>query len=224
MFVNPDVPNLPDFITYCQGQGVTPDALPADSDYYAWALTHGMDRTICSPAGYPPIEYVIAVYNYGLNWLLNWAPDQSGLALDSLAWSAGIVTASTASALATPVGQTLGVVVSGAVPVGYNVATTATVLGTNSFMYPLATNPGTETSPGVFGTTFFANARAQFKILTFIAGPVSSSGDQGTNQTLIVPEWLKTATLSTLNLLNTPYGRAYVDYSQMFGPSLVGLS
>ena len=222
-FANPTVPNLPDFIIYAQAQGIAPDALPATSDYYAWALTQAVDMTIHF-SSIPPILYVMAVYNYGVNWLINWAQDQSGLVLTALSWSNGLVTATTSLPLGDAIGQTLGITMSGAVPAGYNGTFTATNAGANSFTYPLAANPGTATSPGVFGTTFFANARTSFNILSFTAGPVSSSFDQGTGQSLVVPEWLTNATLSTLGLLKTPWGRAYLEYEQAYGPTVVGVS
>jgi len=223
-FVNPHTPNLADFITYCQAQGITPDALPVNSDYYQWALTHGIDRTICTPCGYPPIEYVIAVYNFGVNWLISWAPDQSFLALTALAWSGGIVTATTALPLADALGTIFAISIQGASPAGYNGTVSATNAGTTSFTYPVATNPGTATTTGTFSTLFFTNLRASLNILSYTAGPVSSSADQGTSQSLVVPEWLKNASLTTLQNLGTTWGRAWIAYCQQWGPSVTGLS
>jgi hypothetical protein len=224
MFVNPAAPNLADFITYCQGQGITPDALPVASDYYQWALTHGIDRTIPTPAKYPPIEYVIACYNYGVNWLINWAPDQILLALTALSWSGGLVTATTALPLADAVGTLFAISVAGAVPAGYNGTFTATNASTDSFTYPLVANPGIATSFGTFNTLFFTNLRASLNILSYTVGPVSSSADQGTSQSLVVPKWLENADLGTMQMLKTAQGRAWIDYEQQFGPSVTGLS
>ena len=74
------------------------------------------------------------------------------------------------------------------------------------------------------GETYFTNARVTYGLLTFTAGPVISSGDQGTNQTLVEPEYLRTMTISMGNLMKTPWGQSYLDYAQQYGPNLVGFS
>lgn len=77
-FVNPTVPNLADFTTYCQDQGVTTEALPANSPFFQYAFNSAMDKVLIPPDDMPAIEYVLAVYNWGLHWLLKIAPDQTG--------------------------------------------------------------------------------------------------------------------------------------------------
>lgn len=72
--------------------------------------------------------------------------------------------------------------------------------------------------------SFFTQARAQYKIGTLIPGVVMASGDQATSETLVVPEFFKNLTLSELDLVKTPYGRDYLGYAQMYGPSIVGFS
>jgi hypothetical protein len=241
-FTNPNSPNLTDFITFCQNQGVQTGFLPSDSPYFIWAFNWAVavalavpnscvSYTIGSPPTLPNTVYVIAVYNLGMHKLIEIAQDLTAQPLTALSWSSSYVTATTTNALDLVIGTTVGVTVAAAVPYGYNVsyvapnpAIIATVVGTNSFTYPMTVNPGTETSPGVFGTLFFTLLRQQFNLLSFIAGPVASSGDQGTNQSLVVPQWLETATLSTNNLLKTPWGQAYLEYAQMYGPTVVGLS
>lgn len=74
------------------------------------------------------------------------------------------------------------------------------------------------------GQTFFKDQRSQFKLLSFQAGPVVSSGDQGTSQSLAEPEFLKGLTISALDLMKTPWGREYLDYAQQYGSTIVGLS
>ena len=73
-------------------------------------------------------------------------------------------------------------------------------------------------------STYFATQRATFNLQSFVAGPVSSSGDQGTNQSLVVPDFMKGLTMDSLDLLNTPWGREYLNYSQCYGPTVVGVS
>ena len=74
------------------------------------------------------------------------------------------------------------------------------------------------------GQTFFTDQRAAFSLLSFVTGPVASSGDVSTNQVLVVPEWMKNMTMATNDLLKTPWGRAYLEYAQSYGPNIVGVS
>ena len=95
------------------------------------------------------------------------------LGITTLAWSGGTVVATTDAPIP---GRTAGDVfvttVSGAVPTGYNGLVKATVTGASTFTYPLAVNPGAETSPGTYTppgqgdlvaqvNTFFAQGSGQ---------------------------------------------------------------
>jgi hypothetical protein len=74
------------------------------------------------------------------------------------------------------------------------------------------------------GQLFFSQQRDAFNLLSFKAGPVASSSDNGTSSTLVTPDFLKGLTMGDLDLLNTPWGREYLDYSQQYGPNIVGVS
>lgn len=74
------------------------------------------------------------------------------------------------------------------------------------------------------GQTFFTTQRTNFNLLSFKAGPVGASADQATSDTLVTPDFLKGLTMGDLDLLLTPWGREYLDYSQQYGPSVVGVS
>lgn len=89
------------------------------------------------------------------------------LPLASLAWASGLVTATASASLGLSTGETFTVIIAGATPAGYNGTYKATVTGTDTFTYPLAATPGTETAPGTYSpptagflidaaTTFFA--------------------------------------------------------------------
>lgn len=121
------------------------------SQYLAWAFGAAVAITLMPPPGMPAIEYVMAVYNYGMHKLLKVGQDQTG-------------------------------------------------------------------------QTFFADQRKAFNLLSFKAGPVGASADQATSQTLVTPDFLKGLTMGDLDLLLTPWGREYLDYSQAYGPSIVGVS
>ena len=76
-FVDPTKPNLADFITFCQSQGVVENFLPIGSDYYVWAFDFAY--AIVNTVPQMPVGlYIIAVYNLGMNQLLFIAQDQLG--------------------------------------------------------------------------------------------------------------------------------------------------
>lgn len=70
--------------------------------------------------------------------------------ITTLTWSANVVTAATAAPHGIPNGETLQVIISGAVPTAYNGIFTATSTGASTFTYPLLASPGTNTAPGKF--------------------------------------------------------------------------
>jgi hypothetical protein len=74
------------------------------------------------------------------------------------------------------------------------------------------------------GKTFFADARAKFTLLDFTPGVVQSTGDEGTNTSLIVQKAAEEFTLANLQQLKTPYGRAYLQIAQSYGPNIWGVS
>jgi hypothetical protein len=91
------------------------------------------------------------------------------LSLTGLTWSSGTVTATATATIEIAVGQTFTTTIAGAVPAAYNGTYVATVASANTFTFALATNPGTETTPGTYtppysgfvnnaGTTFFAQS------------------------------------------------------------------
>jgi hypothetical protein len=73
-------------------------------------------------------------------------------------------------------------------------------------------------------STTFTDLRTKYGFLTFTAGPIVSSEDQGTNETLMEVEWMKSMTLSAMELLKSPWGRMYLQYAQSYGPNIVGVS
>lgn len=79
-------------------------------------------------------------------------------------------------------------------------------------------------APDQAGQTFFVTARQDYGINDFIAGVVSGSGDQGTSDTLLVPDAFKNFTLQNLQSLKTPYGREYLAIAQDYGPNIWGVA
>lgn len=73
------------------------------------------------------------------------------LALSALAWSSGTVLATTAANIAgRNTGDVFVTTIAGANPTGFNGTVRATVTGVNTFTYALASNPGSESSPGTY--------------------------------------------------------------------------
>ena len=73
---------------------------------------------------------------------------QGAEALTSLTWSGGTVTGTATS----PHGLTgtVWLTIVGASPAAYNGSFPCTVTGASTFTYPLASNPGSETTPGTY--------------------------------------------------------------------------
>lgn len=72
-------------------------------------------------------------------------------------------------------------------------------------------------APDQSGRTYFADIRSTLKINNFAAGVVQTASDNGTSDTLAVPESLKNLTLQNLQNLKDPYGRQYLMYAQAAG-------
>ena len=73
------------------------------------------------------------------------------------------------------------------------------------------------------GLAFFAYMRMQFNISGFVGGVIQSSSDQGTGQSMVVPDAMRLFTMGDLQSLKTPWGRQYMAFAQDYG-YLVGLT
>ncbi len=67
------------------------------------------------------------------------------------------------------------------------------------------------------GYTVFIDARATYGINAFLPGEISAASDQGTSESVMTPDWVRTLTLAQLQNLKTPYGRVYLGYAQTYG-------
>jgi len=68
------------------------------------------------------------------------------------------------------------------------------------------------------GQTIFADLRKANGLNTFVGGVIQSSSDVSTSESMVVPDFVKTLTLSDLQRLKTPWGRAYLELAQSTGP------
>jgi hypothetical protein len=72
-------------------------------------------------------------------------------------------------------------------------------------------------APDQPGRTYFAELRRSMNITSFAAGVVQSASDNGTSDTLAVPDALKNLTISQLQNMKTPWGRRYLAIAQTYG-------
>lgn len=91
-------------------------------------------------------------------------------------------------------------------------------------VYNLATDRLINFCPDVPGSNYFATERTKFNINQFVAGVIQTTFDQGTGETMVVPDWAKGLTLMDLANLNTPWGRQYLALAQQIGPGVWGLT
>lgn len=74
------------------------------------------------------------------------------------------------------------------------------------------------------GQSYFKDMRASLGLNAFSAGLVNASSDQGTSQSLEIIEAAKRMTITDLQMMRTPYGRAYLDFAQSWGSTPWGLT
>lgn len=81
--------------------------------------------------------------------------------------------------------------------------------------------PGSPPKPYIViddvGYGFWQYLRKQNNMLGFITGTVQSSGDEGTNVSLVVPKQAQNLTLGQLALTTSIWGRTYLGYAQDYG-------
>lgn len=99
-------------------------------------------------------------------------------------------------------------------------------------VYNCATHLLLTITPDQPGQTFFADVRGNnnatippgLALNVPATGIVVSTSDETTSVTQAKPVWAEGLTIGQLGFLKTPWGRAYLDYQQSYGPSIVGLT
>lgn len=117
----------------------------------------------------------------------------TALALSSLAWAGGTVTANTAAPHGYPVGKVIRMTIAGVTPAGYNGTYDCTISDADTFTYALVSDPGAETVPGTYVPADAAELQAM--VDTFFA--------QGTHQGVYVLELGKLASAEAITELGT---------------------
>jgi hypothetical protein len=64
---------------------------------------------------------------------------------------------------------------------------------------------------------FFKGKRVEYNLLKLSAGVVAGSSDEGTSETLAVPDAIRQLTIGDLQFMKTPWGREYLTFAQDFG-------
>lgn len=206
-----------------QGSTVTSYVLNTAINFTNPVLQH----TYASQGSWSP--YYQAVLNLAGHLLIESTPDQT-YPIRTASWSAGVVTVTLAGNNQIQVGDNL--VITGISPLTYDTlpgetTTCYAILNSTQFQYLLAPNPGPVLNVSATAAAteqYFASARREFKITGFTSGVVASASDLTTSSGLLNPKAFEGMTLMDLNLLTTPYGRAYLSIVQAYGPSVWGLT
>lgn len=85
-------------------------------------------------------------------------------------------------------------------------------------VYLLATSFLINWCPDQVGQTYFSDLRKQWGINSFVGGVISSSADQGTSESLLPPDFLKSLTPGQLQQLKDPFGRQALAMAADNGP------
>ncbi|VWB07228.1 hypothetical protein [Burkholderia lata] len=216
MFTNPTAPNIADFNTFVIGQGVPAADLPSGA-LTTIAIDTSGNLTAASATGTIATGMALVGTNIPENtYIATW----SG--------TTGTVTPVPVAAVSTASAQAyspwlqwafIGAMAVTLIPPPCMPAILYVMAVYNYGMHKLL-----KIGQDLSGQTFFTIQRQNFNLLSFKAGPVASSADQATSSTLVTPDFLKGLTMGDLDLLLTPWGREYLDYSQQYGPSIVGVS
>jgi hypothetical protein len=216
MFTNPLQPNLADFNAFVLNQGVPSADLPNGTLTTVNISTNGTITAAGSTGTIAPGMYLsgleigvyIATWNSGTNsGTVAPAPTAAVSASSATAYSPYLQWAFVGASAVTLVPPPC------MPPILY--VTAVYNYGMHKLLKIAQDQPG---------QVFFATQRQTFNLLSFRAGPVAASADQATSNTLLTPDFLKGLTIGDLDLLLTPWGREYLDYSQMYGPNEVGVS
>lgn len=216
MFTNPLQPNLADFNTFVLNQGVPSADLPSGTLTTVSIDTSG-NATAASVTGTVAAGMVLVGSNIPANtYVATW----SGTSGTVTPAPEATVSASTADAYSPYLQWAF---------IGASAVTLVPPSCMPPILYVMAVyNYGMHKLLKIGqdqpGQQFFTTQRTAFNLLSFKAGPVGASADQATSSTLVTPDFLKGLTMGDLDLLLTPWGREYLDYSQSYGPNIVGVS
>jgi len=227
-WTNPGTPNLADFFAYAYSQGIPSVDLPlpvlsvtgGGSGY-----TEAPVVTIAPPSVGLGMTAVATVSSGAVTGLTAVFPGTNYAALPTLTIAApasGVQATGVVTSLASPYpAQALNSSLDRTInPVGPGPA----ILGELSPYTTACYNLAMHLLLLFAQDHVFTRLRTQFELNRFRPGIVMASGDQATSQTFIVPQFFQTITLDALEATRTPWGRAWVSWQQMYGPTVWGMS
>ena len=231
-WINPTSPNIADFFTFCYQQGV-PDA---DLPNVAVLVTNGGGGytsappvTIAPPAIGVTMAATATVSGGVVTGLTITNPGTNYGALPAVTIAAppsgGTQAAAEVTALASPFPAQ---VLNSSLLRTINDNAGAPILGELSSyvmaVYSMAFHQLLKFCPDQSGQTFFATARKAYNLANMRPGIIMAAGDQGSSQTMIVPEFFQHISLEALEATKTPWGQYWVSYQQMYGQTIWGWS
>ena len=231
-WINPTSPNIGDFFTFCYQQGVPDSDLPN----VAFSITNGGSGYITAPAvtiGAPTIGATMtaaaSVSGGVVTALIAINPGTNYGSLPAVTIAAppsgGTQAAAEVTALASPFPAQ---VLNSSLLRTINDNAGAPILGELSSyvmaVYNMAFHQLLKFCPDQSGQTFFATARKAYNLANMRPGIIMAAGDQGSSQTMIVPEFFQHISLEALEATKTPWGQYWVSYQQMYGQTIWGWS
>lgn len=90
-------------------------------------------------------------------------------------------------------------------------------------VYNLAGDRLVNYAPDQTGMCFFQDLRTSLGLNSSVLGVINSTSDNGTSQSMSVPDWTNNLTIADLQTLKTPWGRNYLGIAQSYG-TLWGLT
>lgn len=74
------------------------------------------------------------------------------------------------------------------------------------------------------GMSYWEYTRSKMGINNQVMGVIQSASDEGTSQSMQLPEWTKGMTMADVQASKTPWGRMYLGLAQQYGPTIWGIS
>ena len=229
-------PDLTKYTTFVRNvMGIGTQYLPSDSPLLQHSFDHSLDivnddlaSAVAQRTSWS--EYEVAVYNLGGHFLIEFAPDVI-VPVSAITWANGVVTVTAPDPHGFVPGDKVQPInvsplgLYGPTPTpGYVII--QSVPDTTHFTYNVSADPGTIVllSGAAYVGQYFVLARRSFKINSFVPGIVANTSDLTTSVGLDNPDFFKMLTLFDLQLLKTPWGRAYLAMAQKVGPTVWGLT
>lgn len=214
MYQTPGTPNLADFTIFVfSSMGVPASALSASSPLLQSVLSRAIEMTPVYPPA--PDIYTDAVYNCAGHLLVEAAQDQ--IATITASFLNNTMTVKDVSAgTIVPGMQIIGITADDPPPIVQSYGTGTGGLGDYAVTLDAYIPAVSFTLRGAFWSRL--RGPQGYKLSSFAPGVVQSTSDEGTSVGFLVSDAFKNLTISDLQFMNTPWGRAFLGYCQNFAP------